>query len=94
MQSSNITTGSIEQHHRVFIEMAPLTKIDRPELWGMSETPTEGGLFRVVDVSKVPWHVLCKQRDRQAVNDLRRAYRYLGVDAGEYVRGTGHTVST
>ena len=50
-------------------------------------------LFDVVDVSKVPWHVLWKQRDRQAVNDLRGAYRVLGVDAGEFVKGTGHTVS-
>ena len=93
MQSSNITTGSIEQHHRCFIEIAPLTKLDRPELWGLAETPTTEGFWRVVDVSKVPWHVLWKQRDRQAVNDLRGAYRALGVDAGEFVKGTGHTAA-
>ena len=77
----------------MFIEMAPLTKDITPEKWGLSDTRTPEGFWRVTNVSKLPRRVLYKKRDRQAVNDLRGAYRELGVDAGEFVKGTGHTAS-
>jgi hypothetical protein len=61
--------------------------------WGLKVLPQSTGRLLVTDVSKVPEKVLCLLGDKRAVNAVRAAYKTLGTDAGEFMKGTGHTLS-